>query len=535
MNNANYKIIHNKRWFPSLYSDKERKMTGLFSVMPKSSLLNNLIVCWMASSGQRHFSSFETYGDFYMFQEKIDSNHHTFFEVILGEYPQKTHFDLDIELGTDETINLKVLGENIKMAVVHSINSVYQELKLRSSWKVLVYSSHGNNKCSYHIIIDGYCHETNKEAQYLYEKVVVNIDPLWVKYVDKTVYKSIQQFRLYGSQKYGSGRIKVLDSVYDSNNQNITSIYRSELTGEPRFQEYTCFRHSLISNTENCIIMNSLAPAKPKASTFTNVDEGDLTDKIVKYALTNLAAKVNMNFNDARFPYAYRETKGNFIILKRLRASRCQICKRIHEHENPYLYFIGNSIYYSCRRGEGSLFICSIPLKMMDDPFSDDVKTDIIIEGKGLNEPEDVGDDIDINNSNSDQEAGVFYLGDIMITSDGIRKPIKTNNFVETKKSEIDYEMQSHKKPDIIYNTSNVENVEFPSNDAHHSDPEDYPDPEECNSSIIQTQNINEKSNEPFSIASILPVFKRDRPKERKQRKIKLKDMDIGNVLDLLD
>ena len=48
-------------------------------------------------------------------------------------------------------------------------------------------------------------------------------------------------------------------------------------------------------------------------------------------------------------------------MLKRTRPSRCKICCRIHENENPYLLVVGDekSVYFHCRRApEGkSLFL----------------------------------------------------------------------------------------------------------------------------------------------------------------------------------
>ena len=39
-------------------------------------------------------------------------------------------------------------------------------------------------------------------------------------------------------------------------------------------------------------------------------------------------------------------------MLKRIKPSRCKICCRVHEHENPYLLIIGDErkVYFQCRR-----------------------------------------------------------------------------------------------------------------------------------------------------------------------------------------
>jgi hypothetical protein len=53
-------------------------------------------------------------------------------------------------------------------------------------------------------------------------------------------------------------------------------------------------------------------------------------------------------------PFKIRHRKGNVIVLDRIKPSYCNICKRIHEHENGYVIVIDDEqIWYSCRRGKG--------------------------------------------------------------------------------------------------------------------------------------------------------------------------------------
>jgi hypothetical protein len=65
-----------------------------------------------------------------------------------------------------------------------------------------------------------------------------------------------------------------------------------------------------------------------------------------------LAQKGNMTVDDERFPYRYDGIDGPFITLKRIKASMCKVCRRIHEHEHPYLFVVGpnKDVYFDCRR-----------------------------------------------------------------------------------------------------------------------------------------------------------------------------------------
>ena len=54
----------------------------------------------------------------------------------------------------------------------------------------------------------------NLKNRKVFELIMANIPHPWRRYVDSTMYKSIQQFRCYMSTKYGKDRIKNIDPEF---------------------------------------------------------------------------------------------------------------------------------------------------------------------------------------------------------------------------------------------------------------------------------------------------------------------------------
>ena len=48
-----------------------------------------------------------------------------------------------------------------------------------------------------------------------------------------------------------------------------------------------------------------------------------------------------------------RKLKNNMVILERLYPSHCEICERIHEKQNSFLFLIEDKVYWNCWRCEG--------------------------------------------------------------------------------------------------------------------------------------------------------------------------------------
>lgn len=254
------------------------------------------------------FSSFDNYIEFYYYQQNFTEKN--FYEVIRGA--QKPHFDIDCNESNEDLLD----------NIINQLNNVLN--KLLNNPLVLIYKSRNKNntqtKKSAHIVVDRYFHKDHLEAKSFYEIVTQQIEPELRKYLDPSVYSSTQQFRLLGSSKIGSDRIKVLINKQDGD-------------------DLDNFRMSLVSYTKKCVHI-SIEIEKPvgKIKQIDNVDVKEV------YGL------VKQNIRD--FNFDINRYENGIIMLKNKGKYNCCICNRTHEHENPYILVTKKSIYYVCRRAQ---------------------------------------------------------------------------------------------------------------------------------------------------------------------------------------
>jgi len=132
----------------------------------------------------------------------------------------------------------------------------------------------------------------------------------------------------------------------------------------PEHKFIILLENSLITMTSVCTILPNLIKEEPKMFS-TSGHTGDSSDSFynpltptdIREALALCYKFAGLEFGDNRFPYSYLNTvesgaSSALILLKRHRASNCQICNRTHEHENPYLIIAGENrdVYLDCRR-----------------------------------------------------------------------------------------------------------------------------------------------------------------------------------------
>jgi len=149
--------IFDKTWHRLLIPNRNKKSISLFKSEEINDLGNKLLVSFINNQDQRLFSIFNSVTDLFIYQEHFPDCGKCFFEIILGNSNQKPHFDLDIKNQTEE------YSEKVKDDLVKSIIKVTSEkgLDLTLEKDILIFSSHGKKKKSYHIIIDNYYHYNN--------------------------------------------------------------------------------------------------------------------------------------------------------------------------------------------------------------------------------------------------------------------------------------------------------------------------------------------------------------------------------------
>lgn len=417
-------FVHDKRWYFRLIrsaddsdsDDDTQKQKTISARVPKpkqargllddyklEQLDGKLIVCMMTPKAKttdgndlRLYSFFDSYIDFASYQRKFSPERRSFYEVILGGTLQKPHFDID--LNSEELLpihpDLISTGNLIKDAVITSIIKVFEEkgVILDPIRDILIYTSHNQTKQSYHIIVNNYCHYNNEEAKALYKLVVAKFPEELMPYVKKTidpkVYSPTQQFRILGSQKIGSGRVKVFAKTFTYQNQTYEHQY-IEPAETPEYEMILQLEESLLSSTSSCNILpsfldpNNLGYNGQNGAYAAKYNTEDVTKDLAARAIQLLASLGGVTPKDKRFPYQFLGIKGGIISLKRLKASKCQLCNRVHENENPYLLVVGEgnnkTIYFHCRRApaEKKLLIGYLDEKVDGTNGTNDGTTDV--------------------------------------------------------------------------------------------------------------------------------------------------------------
>lgn len=359
-------FAYGKTWYPFLVANEGRK-TFLFKDHKLNQLGGKIIVAQKLK--YYRYTICESFTDLNRLIERIPKNDRTLFEVILGEYPQKPHFDIDIDqekvdkmieenLFPDkikESISLEKLSNIVVSTLLNNIERAFNEKNvtlIHDNIKIFTSSSKLKGKESYHVVLMGYCHPNNLEAKAFYDEVTSDMD-LWIKsFIDPKVYSPRQQFRILGNTKYQKNRFKRQLVSFDWNRIIPNSEGKSEVISlnytpfwifsekEIKKQKLYLLLESLVCQTTGCNYLPSWYVPRP-----TYVHEGDeLTDKEVDLVMKKL--------KDLKLYFKKREVSGNMILLKRMRKSFCPICKRDHEHENPYVIVVEGSIYWNCRRNE---------------------------------------------------------------------------------------------------------------------------------------------------------------------------------------
>lgn len=144
-----------------------------------------LFIVWSEQS--KHFYVFESIAKYLKFIEDVPEKKRHYFEVVFSEQKQRPKFDID---GGDAEY-VERIRKTIKALVP-------------TGTKIIICDSSSSTKFSRHIIVDKW-YKNSEAAKKLMDDVVANVDGR--NYIDESVYKDIQYFRLTGSAKL-SGAIK---------------------------------------------------------------------------------------------------------------------------------------------------------------------------------------------------------------------------------------------------------------------------------------------------------------------------------------
>lgn len=383
--------IYGKDWYFGLKPSKEDEYkSSLLDEFKLSDVAKHLIIClkpnklpgqyelFRTKEGEFYhlFALFDSYLDFYLYMLKFPIEDRNFYEVILGDSPQKPHFDIDIsEKDVDQNDNIEYIGNILYQAVIQCSIETLEELSVKVNIKtdILIYSSHGSDKRSYHIIINNKCHDGNEEARAFYNTVVGKVSDIlaikyveylkYVKFIDRAVYSKKQQFRIMGCQKYGSHRPKIFLENFEYNNIEYKHEYIEEFRNDD-MKKLAILYESLISFISGCSYIQSLIKPKIYNSYSTNNCLDDITiDRCMKML------KEKMDY--CPFSISSVDEEKRTIYLKREAPSHCPICRQREPHESrdPLIYISKGAVYWNCLRhdkGLPNLYLGDLSMNIME-------------------------------------------------------------------------------------------------------------------------------------------------------------------------
>lgn len=347
--------------FPFLVKQSNPDVPYLY----KQGIDNNYYhVCHVDKKKNRNYSKFKSQDDFFKYMIKNEEK--GFFEIIpRGQENIKFYMDIDIKVSSIKTKNLDKAAEKIIADVKAQVISVFEEdFKVNVIPNIVVTSSHGPAKKSFHLVVDKYTFPSLEHVKMLYRKIVEPLD-LNNQILDESVYKPNQNLRMVWNAKLeeSNPRYKIpVDQIYSQIN----------------FENFQKF--SVLSFDENTKHLTFEIPKKEHYSditmTFANKNHNN---KMLDFELSDEIKQMIEQFfesHNLQGVYQYDKIKDGFILFNRIQPALCPTCNRIHNSENAYMFVIKNKLRFNCRRNNDSLIVGRVtPSKEMImfnsmDPYS---------------------------------------------------------------------------------------------------------------------------------------------------------------------
>jgi len=307
----------------------------------------------------RLFTKFIDAIDLYNFMNKFQNENKCFYEVILGHHHQKIKFDIDIARDNKTDEELTTLTKGILNDIVNGISCMFKKYNMSFSLEnnLVVCNSNGQDKRSFHLIIDKYWVQNNDEARQFYNETLEFVDVKYHAYIDKAVYNTIQQFRIINSTKTGANRPKVFLEKYIFDNNLITFKYDEFDYINTKVEKF----RGIDTKTwyKNTRILYSTLIHYTSHPYFPIKCDNKIDKKYSKNKLNVDETFLNniIKILDKQFANTFQilDTSNEVLHLKRLKPSKCLICKREHENENAFIFKKDNGkIYLNCRRNTKS-------------------------------------------------------------------------------------------------------------------------------------------------------------------------------------
>ncbi len=296
---------------------------------------------------QKEYREYKHFRNFLELSKELNETKNVdkcFYEVIFGNNDQKPYFDIDItDLNIDHTKLIMDLKKNI-----------LEKYPMIKDKDILVFNSHTTDKISYHVIVDRWILPSYEYVRQFFDIVTKDLENK--EYIDKSMYKSIQQFRLYGSCKFGKKNYKVLDKM---SKWEINLVIKDE-----KHYHSLLNRYSLVQNTSYCSYLPYDLIRKREFNDISNISD-EIIEKIILIVVDT--------FNKNKDIFEYTHYDNSFVNFRRLNPSFCECCQRVHDNENAYARLLHNGeVVFNCRRSKKDLCIGSIVIDCDITPLLED-------------------------------------------------------------------------------------------------------------------------------------------------------------------
>lgn len=242
---------------------------------------------------------FPDVASFWQWYEPLEQKH--VHEVVFGYMPQRFKFDIDA--APADLRGAGLTGAEVLDAIAEMVIDVfvlrYQVSLARDD--ITVFESCGKDKTSYHLLVTEYMAADNEEAKSFTAQVLEELAvsaPAVVKFLDPGVNKSTQNFRVPGSRKRDSARVK-----------------RAVGAGSAQL----LVTHPAASRVLGC-------GADAKAAPLPDICESDVQ--------AGMALVREAGLHHA---HVFDKSVGALMTFRRTRPSHCAICDRKHDKDNTLM------------------------------------------------------------------------------------------------------------------------------------------------------------------------------------------------------
>ncbi len=295
----------------------------------------------------RRFIAFENHVDYYTYMNTLNELDRNHYETIQGDVKQKPKFDIDIP---SSCMNKILTPTDIINDLIFNIINYAKLLEFDIQTKdILLYESHGKDKYSFHIVINNWYHNTNREAKRFYQGVVDRMHSEHASFIDSAVYSSLQEFRMFGSCKCDTSRFK--RRIYSHKYYN--EIYLTWDKREP-LEEFSASLITIFNDKERHLYIED-NEVKKQNNEYTSTEMAALHDiKIPSYFTI-----------DKNKSYGIRLQRKKDIYGKAI-PGPCLVCRDtygksiIHENDNAYVTISDNVIYFRCFRNKKLSYLINI-------------------------------------------------------------------------------------------------------------------------------------------------------------------------------